>query len=114
MPPAASDADWRRMPALLTTIDTSPHVRAAFAMSSALLMSSCTGITSWFVIVVRSLAAPYTLAPDSTRASAIAVPRPRLAPVTSAAAPSIFMGDPFGHRRTSRRLGARGVRALQD
>src|SRR5438105_7050992 len=42
-----------------------------------------------------SRAAPYTLAPESSRAEAIAAPRPRLAPVTSAAAPSIFMGDPL-------------------
>src|SRR5215210_3801660 len=81
------------MPALLTTIETSPHVRAAPAMSSRLVTSSRTGITSWFVIVVVSRAPPYTLAPRSTRAWAMAAPSPRLAPVTSAAAPSICMAS---------------------
>jgi hypothetical protein len=39
----ASEVELRPMPALLTTIDTSPHVRAAEAMSSALFTSSRTG-----------------------------------------------------------------------
>src|SRR5206468_53675 len=77
-----------------TTIETSPHVRAALAMSPELVTSSRTGITSWFVIVVVSRAPPYTLAPASRRAWAMAAPSPRLAPVTSAAAPSICMVFP--------------------
>ena len=39
-----------RMPALLTTMETSPQVRAALAMSSALVTSSRTGMTSGFVM----------------------------------------------------------------
>ena len=75
------------MPALLTTMETSPHVRAALVMSSALVTSSPTGTTSSLVMLVVSRAPPYTLAPEPRSAWAMAAPRPRLAPVTSAVAP---------------------------
>ena len=55
--PGASDGKRRPMPALLTTMETSPHERAAAAMSSALFTSSRTGITSRLVMVVLSRAA---------------------------------------------------------
>ena len=54
----ASEVELRPMPALLMTMETSPQVRAALAMSSALVTSSRTGMTSWLVIVVLSRAAP--------------------------------------------------------
>ena len=56
--PCARDVDLRRMPALLTTMETSPHVRAALAMSSALVTSSGTETTLGFAMVVVSRAAP--------------------------------------------------------
>ncbi len=56
--PDASDVEPRTMPALLTTMETSLHLRAASAMSSGLFTSSRTGMTSGFVMVVSSRAAP--------------------------------------------------------
>ena len=60
MPPSANDADWRRMPALLTTMETSVQARAAFAMSSSLVTSSRTGMRRSFVMLAGSRAPPYT------------------------------------------------------
>jgi hypothetical protein len=54
----ARDVELRPMPALLTTMETSPQVRAALAMSSGLVTSSRTGMTSGLVTVVLSRAAP--------------------------------------------------------
>ena len=46
----------RPMPALLTTMETSPQMQAALAMSSGLVTSSRTGMTSGLVMLVVSRA----------------------------------------------------------
>ena len=53
-----SAEEARRMPALLTRIETSPHVRAAFATSSLFVTSSRTGMMLSFVMLRGSRAAP--------------------------------------------------------
>ena len=53
----ASEVELRPMPALLTTMETSPQMRAAGDVVG-LVTSSRTGMTSGLVMVVLSRAAP--------------------------------------------------------
>src|ERR1700751_1729730 len=79
-------------PALLTSRLTSAHCAAPWVTRPAAVMSSAMGVTPGSVTPAGSRAAPYTLAaPRLTSSRAYARPSPRLAPVTRATDPSIFM-----------------------